>query len=64
MTIDEKITKLINDYFKKHKNLKDLDLHKLHNILKIKGSFKIIFMINSEIKKKLLNEIEVYFNKK
>lgn len=62
--IDEKITNLINDYFKKYKNLKDLDLHKLHNILKVKGSFKVIFMVNSEIRKKLLNEIEVYFNKK
>lgn len=62
--VDEKIIKLMNDYFKKHKNLKDLDLHKLHNILKVKGNFKIIFMINSEIRKNILKEIEVHFNKK
>lgn len=62
--VDNKITNLMSDYFKKHKNLIDLDLHKLHNILKVKGSFKIVFMINSELRKNLLEEIEAYFYKK
>ena len=59
--VDDKITNLMDDYFKQHRVLSDLDLHKLHNILKVKGSFKIIFMINSEIRKNMLKEIEVYF---
>lgn len=59
--VDEKISEEIKDFFVNNSKMNQLDLSKLNALINKTGEFKVIFMINNEIKKQLLEEIKLNF---
>ncbi len=60
---DDSINKEVHQFFDKYKDLKNLDLKLLTDIIEKKGKFRVLVLKDSLYSKKILEELEL-FNKK
>lgn len=57
---DPIVEKAIANFFKKHKDLKSLDINELVNIVEMKGKFRVVVLKDAVYAKNALREIELF----